>query len=169
LALGAILLQRDAYRKISKDDWLTGPALLLGILGTIIFSSTLLGKLNLGMLVFHIVFWFITVLIMYLAGRLLRGKGTFTSVVRTVGFAQAVFLLDIFSIIPSLTPLVDFIIALVNFIAMWIGVASAHELKGWKTVILPVVYILVAVVGLVIIISVFGGLKLTIGSITIGF
>jgi len=168
LALGAILLQREAYRKISIDDWLTGPALLLGILGTSIFSTTLLGELNLGMLAFNIVFWFITVLIMYLAGRLLRGKGTFTSVLRAVGFAQAVMLLDIFSIIPSITPLVDFIIYLVNFIAMWIGVSSAHELKGWKTVILPVVYILVAFAGIVIILSVFGGFKLTIGSIKIG-
>jgi len=169
LALGALLLQRDAFRQIAKKEIMTGPALLLGIVGTIIFSGILFGGFTWGMVLFQIVFWFVTVLLIYMAGRILRGKGTYTSVLRAVGFAQGIYLLDVFSLIPAITPVVRFIISLLVFIAIWIGVSTAHDLKGWRTLILPVVYVLVAIVGFVIINSIFGGFGLTIESLAIDF
>jgi len=155
LAIGALLLQRDTFRHVSKNDMMTGPALLLGIVGTIVFSGTLL--------------WFVTVLIMYMAGRILRGKGTYSSVLRAVGFAQGIYILDAFSLIPAITPIVRFVITLLVFIAVWIGASTALDLKGRRTLILPVVYILVAVVGFVVIISIVGGVELTIESLGIDF
>ena len=169
LALGAIFLQRSAFREISGQDIMTGPALLLGIIGTIIFSTTISGNFQLGLALFEIAFWFVTVLIMHLAGRLLRGTGTYTSVLRAMGFAQAAYLLDVFMFIPGLTTVIRFISTLIAFIAIWTGVSTAHNLKGWRTLVLPVVYILVAISGFVIFFSVIGGLTLAIESLGIDF
>lgn len=169
LALGTLLLQRDAFRQIAKNEIMTGPALLLGIVGTITYSGLLLGSFTRRMFLFQITFWFVTVLIIYLAGRILRGKGTYTSVLRVVGFAQGIYILDAFSLIPTITPVVRFVISLLVFIAVWMGTATAHDLKGWRTLILPIVYVLVAISGLVIIISVFGSFSLTIESLGIDF
>ena len=169
LAIGALLLQRDTFRHVAKNDMMTGPALLLGIVGTIIFSGTLFGGFTWGMVLLQIALWFVTVLIMYMAGRILRGEGTYSSVLRAVGFAQGIYILDAFSLIPAITPIVRFVITLLVFIAVWIGASTALDLKGWRTLILPIVYTLVAIVGFVVIVSILGGVELTIESLGIDF
>ena len=169
LAIGALLLQRDSFRHVAKNDMMTGPALLLGIVGTIVFAGILISGFIWGMVLSQIALWFVTVLIMYMAGRILRGKGTYSSVLRAIGFAQGIYILDAFALIPSITPIVRFIISLLVFIAIWIGASTALDLKGWRTLILPIVYILVAVVGFVVIVSIIGGVELTIESLGIDF
>jgi len=169
LAFGALLLQRETFHNVAKNDMMTGPALLLGIVGTIVFSGTLIGGFSWGMVLLQTALWFVTVLILYLAGRILRGKGSYSSVLRAVGFAQGIYILDAFSLIPAITPVVRFVITLLVFIAIWIGASTALDLKGWRTLILPVVYILVAAVGFVVIISIVGGVELTIESLGIDF
>jgi hypothetical protein len=167
LALGALMLQRSAYRQIASQDSMTGPALLLGILGTAIFSISLSTDFSWVLGSCQIIAWFVTVLIMYLAGRLLRGNGTYSSVLRTMGFAQGIYLLNLFSFIPSITPIVRFIVSLLVFIGVWTGVATAHNLKGWRSLILPIIYVLVFLLGFVIIYTVIGGLNLTLESLAI--
>jgi hypothetical protein len=167
LALGAILLQRSSYRQIASEDIMTGPALLLGLVGTIIFSTTILVNFTWVLGGFQIVAYFVSVLVMYMAVRILRGTGTYTSVFRVLGFAQGIYLLEVFSLIPSITPIVHFLVALLIIIAVWTGVATAHDLKGWRTLILPIVYILMFLLGLVIIYTVLGGLSLTIETLGI--
>ena len=169
LAIGALMMQHNAYRQIANQDRMTGPALLLGILGTVTFSSALSVNFTWMLGSFQIIAWFVTVLAMYFAGRLLRGNGTYSAVLRTMGFAQGIYLLDVFSFIPSLTPITRMIVSLLVFIGVWIGVATAHHLKGWRSLILPVVYILVFLLGFVIIYTVYGGLSLTLESIAIDF
>jgi hypothetical protein len=169
LALGALLMQRSAYRQIASQDRMTGPALLLGILGTVTFSTALSANFSWVLGSFQIIAWFVTVLAMYLAGRLLRGNGTYSAVLRTMGFAQGIYLLDAFSFIPSITPIVRFIVSLLVFVGVWTGVATAHNLKGWRSMILPIIYILVFLLGIVIIYTVYGGLTLTLESLAIDF
>jgi hypothetical protein len=55
------------------------------------------------------------------------------------------------------------------FIALWLGVASAHGLKGLRTLILPVIYICVVILGFVIIYSTSAGLTLSIETLEIDF
>ncbi len=86
-----------------------------------------------------------------------------------MGFAQGIYLLDLFSFIPSITPIVRFIVSLLVFIGVWTGVATAHNLKGWRSLILPIVYILVFLLGFVIIYTVIGGLTLTLESLAVDF
>jgi hypothetical protein len=167
LALGALMLQRSAYRQIASQDSMTGPALLLGILGTAIFSISLSTDFSWVLGSCQIIAWFVTVLIMYLAGRLLRGNGTYSAVLRCMGFAQGIYLLDVFSFVPSITPIVRLIVSLLVFIGVWTGVATAHNLKGWRSLILPIIYVLVFLLGFVIIYTVIGGLNLTLESLAI--
>ena len=169
LAFGSLLLQRSAYQQVALEDIMTGPALLLGLLGSVTFSSTLSADFTWVQGGFQIIAWFVTVLTMYLAGRLLRGSGTFSAVLRSMGFAQGIYLLDAFSFIPSITPIVRFLVSLLVFIGVWTGVATAHSLKGWRSLILPIVYILVFLLGYVIIYTVYGGLTLTLESLAIDF
>jgi uncharacterized membrane protein YvlD (DUF360 family) len=169
LAFGTLLLQREAFRDVAKNDLMTGPALLLGIVGTTIYSGILLGGFSWGVVLLQFSLWLVTILIMYLAGRILRSKESYSSVLRTIGFAQGIYILDAFSLIPTIAPIVRFVISFIVFIAVWIGASTALSLKGWRTIILPIVYILVAVVGFVVIISIMGGVELTIESLGIDF
>ena len=106
---------------------------------------------------------------MYLAGRLLRGQGSFTSIFRAVGFAYGVYLLDLFSLIGPIAPIVKFIVSLLAIFAVWIGVATGHQLKGWRTLILPVFYLLVLITGFVIIFAFVGSFAVSIESILSDF
>jgi hypothetical protein len=169
LALRAIILQGSAFQQIAKDDYMTGPALLLGIVGPIIFSSIVLGIFTWQLVLIQIAVWFVTVLLMYIAGRLLRGNGTYTSVVRAVGFAQGIYILEMLSLIPALAPIVRLLVPLLAFLALWLGVASAHGLKGWRTLVLPVIYLCVVILGFVIIYSTSAGFTLSIETLEIDF
>jgi hypothetical protein len=168
-AVGTLLLQRDVYRKIAIEDGLTGPAILLALMGTIVLSTTLSNEINWLLTGLQIGVWFITVLMMYLATRLLRGKTSYTAVLRVMGFAQGIYILDILSLIPGIGPMIRFVVSLLAFLATWIGVAIASELKGFRTIILPVVYLLVFVVGFVVIYSVSGGLSVTLDALQMDF
>jgi hypothetical protein len=165
LVIGIMLLQRESFQKVAEDNIMTGPALLLGILGTVSFSATLAADFTWVMVSFQIIAWFFTILIMYLAGRLLRGKATYSAVLRVIGFAQGIYLLDLFSFIPAISSVVRFIVSLLVFIAVWIGAATAHNLRSWRTLVLPIVYIVVFLLSFVIIYSVIGGLTLTLESL----
>ena len=82
-------------------------------------------------------------------------------------YGPGVYLLDLFSFIPGLSSVVRFLVSLLVFIAMWIGVAIAHKLKSWRTLILPIVYIMVFLLSFVIIYTVIGGLTLALESLGI--
>ena len=169
LALRAMLLQRNAYRLVAEDVYMTGPALLLGIIGTIILAETRSGGFALGSIIVQVITWFLVVLIIYLAGRLLRGHASFTSTMRVMGFVQGIYLLDLLSFIPVITPVVRFFVSILAFFAVWIGAATAHDLKGWRTIVLPIVSFLVIALGIVIVYVIFGGFELSIESLAIDF
>jgi len=167
--MGAILLQRDAYRKVADNELMTGPAILLGIVGTIILSISRTSGTTLGVVLIQIAVWFVTVMVMYLAGRLLRGKGSYTSTLLAIGFAQGVYLLDLLAFLPVITPIVRFLVSMLAFFAVWIGAATAHNLKGWRTLILPIFYVMVILLGIVVMYSVIGGFTLSLESLGIDF
>ena len=77
-------------------------------------------------------------LVLYFAGRLLSGKGSYTSVLRVLGFAQAVYLLDLFSfLLPSgISSIVRVLVSVLVFFAVWMGAATAHKLKDWRSLMI---------------------------------
>jgi hypothetical protein len=53
----------------------------------------------------------------------------------------------------------------VMFFTSWIGAVEAQKLRGWRSLLLPIVAIAVYVVGLVAIPALFAGAKVTLAAI----
>lgn len=63
------------------------------------------------------------------------------------GFAQSAHVLYLLGFLPVIGPLARFLAVVVSFFAIWVGAAAAHNLRGWRTLLLPVLYPAIAVVG----------------------
>ena len=90
------------------------------------------------------------------------GKGDFTSTLRVAGFAQSAHLIELGGFIPVVGPLARVTAIMLAVIGLWLGVVVTHDLKGWRTILLPVIYILTTIVAIVFIVSAMEGLVLTL-------
>ncbi len=160
LAFGALLLKRDAYREIAKDAYMTGPALLIALIGQVIQSVNREGGFDLVAALVQFVMWWVAIAMLHGAAVLLRGKARFTKTLRVAGFAQAAHLLELFGFLPVLGPVARILGLLIAFVGVWIGTATAHELRGFRTLVLPVIYILVIVVSVFFITTILAGAAL---------
>ena len=106
--------------------------------------------------------WFVAVLLLMLTARVLRGKADYTTTLRVAGFAQSAHLLELLGFIPVIGPLARVMALVLSLVGVWIGTATANEMKGWRTILLPVIYILVIVVSVYFIIAAIEGTALTI-------
>jgi hypothetical protein len=64
--------------------------------------------------------------------------------------------------VPTIGPLFRSIGFLLAFLGVWLGTAQAHELRGWRTLLLPIVFLLVTVVVGVVLRVLVGGAVFTI-------
>jgi uncharacterized membrane protein YvlD (DUF360 family) len=163
-ALRALVLSRSAYREAVSDPYMTGPALLITILAALLaasFSSqTPLEAV--GVWAVRLLGWLLGVLVVFGAGRLLGGRGSFTATLRGVGFAQVVYLLELLALIPALSSLVQLITSILGFVATWMAGLEAQELRGWRGLLLPVAWLLVVVLSVVILGNLIAGAEFTI-------
>ena len=164
-ALNAIILDRETYRKVARDAYMTGPALLITLISQTLQVLNSEGGFDVLQIVLRFGLWFVAVFLLYLAARTLRGKADFTSTVRVAGFAQSAHILELLGFIPVIGPLARFIALLLSIFGLWIGTAAANELKGWRTLILPVIFILTVVVSFWFIWAAIQGLELTINGL----
>jgi hypothetical protein len=163
-ALRALAFQRDAYREIARDPTMTGPALLIVVLASLVVAvATGEGLAEAALFaLLRLLGWFVGVLVIFGAARLLGGSGTFTATLRGIGFAQVVYLLELLALIPALSPLVRIITSILAFVATWIGGVEAHELRGWRGVLLPLAYGAVLAISLVILAHLVAGAEFTL-------
>jgi hypothetical protein len=163
--LRAMALDRSAYQEVARDPYMTGPAALIGVAGLALSAIALVGRPDAPTMAGRIVLWPIVALLLQITARLLLGKGTYTSTFRVMGFAYAGYLLILLSVVPVIGPLAKIIGFLLAFLGVWSGVAQAHDLRGWRTLLLPVLAVIVfAVVG-VVLRALFLGAALTIESV----
>jgi hypothetical protein len=172
LALRAMILDRTAYRAIADTSALTGPALLLSLLG--VAAATLVelpdsGSGLLGVFIGRFLLWVLGVLVLHGTARVLRGKATFTQTFRVMGFVQAVELFGLLRFIEPIAPLVIVAVALLSLFAAWLAVAEAHRLRGWQTLALPVLYFAILILGGLALASLFSGLDLSLEAIAARF
>jgi uncharacterized membrane protein YvlD (DUF360 family) len=162
-----LIPDREAFRGVVADPLMTGPALLVGILGTIAFSVFMSNEIASNWLVIptRLIAFFVSMIVLFGAGLLLTGKGTFARTVRAVGFAQSPALLLVFALYQPLAHVVVFIVTVMTLIGVWMGAAEAFETSGWKTAVLPIIYIILYFVVGAAIAIIFGGLALTLGGI----
>jgi len=164
-AVRAITLSREAYQAIAKDAYMTAPALLITLLSQILQSLNNEGSLDIVNILLRYVVWLVAVGFLYLAAILLRGKADFTTTLRVAGFAQSAHLLEIFGFLPVIGPAVRFLALLLAFFGVWIGVSTAHELRGWRTLLLPVIFIATTVITVVFLEGVIEGTIIAVDSI----
>jgi hypothetical protein len=158
-ALRALVLSRSAYREVVSDPYMTGPALLIAVLAALL-AAALTGQTPLEVVIVwavRLLGWLLGVLAVFGAGRLLGGRGSFTATLRGVGFAQAVYLLELLALIPALSSLVQLITSILVFVATWMAGLEAHELRGLRGLLLPVARLLVVVLSVVVLGSLIAG------------
>ena len=98
LAGRALVLDRSAYQEVVDDERMTGPALLLGLGLLVVFTWAKYAQgngllLSLLLILVSIAGWFIAVLGIHVAGRVLADKGSYTRTLRGLGFANVVTLI----------------------------------------------------------------------------
>ncbi len=144
-ALGCLLLDRRSFQRVAEDPYMTGPALLIAVAAT--FLSSLVRGREAAPLPFvvDLLFYFVGVAIVFAAGWLLNKRGSFTRTFRALGFAQSVFILQVFAWLLPFSGIVRAFALALGFLMTWLGAATAHELRGWRTVLLPLVAYLVII------------------------
>jgi uncharacterized membrane protein YvlD (DUF360 family) len=166
LALYTLILDRSAYRAIAAFGSMTGPALLLSLAG--VFVNTLMAGpvTGAGQLAVRFIgdyaFWLLLVAFIHGAAHIMRGKGDFTQTFRALGFAQTVHLLELFRLIPIIDPLVVAAVTVLSLLVTWLAVAEAHRLRGWRTLVVPVVYLAIIALTGVWLLSLSGGLRFAV-------
>jgi len=141
----ALLLEAGTYREIARDATMNAPALLLGLLFSTLTVSVREGRFNPATLIGSVVFWFVSIAVVFGAARALKGTGDFSSTLRVMGFARMGDLLNLLAWIPSAREIASLAATIAVFVGVWIGAAQAHQLRGWRTLVLPVATILVTV------------------------
>jgi hypothetical protein len=56
-----------------------------------------------------------------------------------------VHVFDLLALIPPLAPLAIVLTTLIGFLATWLAAAEAHETRGWRTLLLPVLGLIIIV------------------------
>jgi hypothetical protein len=96
------------------------------------------------------VIWFLGVLVVFGAGRLLGGTGSYTATLRGMGFAQGLYVLVLLAFIPDISLLVRLITSILVFVATWMAGLEAHDLRGWRGLLLPVARLLIVAAGVAV-------------------
>jgi uncharacterized membrane protein YvlD (DUF360 family) len=167
--VGAIALNRDDYRQIARDVYMTGPALLIALVSQILQSLNAQGQFDLVDILARFGLWVFAVLILFITAIILRGKADFTTTLRVVGFAQAAHILELLGFIPVIGPLARVMAVILAILGTWIGTATAHELSGWRSILLPLVYIATLVISIIFLGAVVEGTTFTIDWLLIQF
>ena len=161
-ALGCMMLNREAYENVVKNPYMTGPALLIGLV-SVLLTTFIHGNVYGGLgIASAIVLWLLAVALVFAAGWLLTKQGSFTKTFRVMGFGHAVYFLAVFTLFPVFGPAVNFAILAWGFISVWMGVATAFNTKGWRTLVLPLVVLLVYVIGTAIVAILLAGAAFTV-------
>jgi len=113
--------------------------------------------------------WFLAVALVTAAGWLLTRRGNFTQTLRALGFAQSLYFLSIFALYRPAASIVQTALFALGFLAVWMGAATAHKVTGWRTLLLPVVVILIFVVGSAIANILLAGAQFTFESLLMEF
>jgi hypothetical protein len=161
-AAQAIALNREGYASIAKDAYMTGPALLIMLLSQILQVLNRTGDFDVWEILIRFGAWLLAVVLLVLVARMLRGQGNFTSTLRVAGFAQSAYVLELLGFLPVIGPLARLMAVLLTVIGVWMGTEVAHELKGWRTILLPAIYILTTIVAVVFILAALQGLSVTV-------
>jgi len=165
LAVKTIGLDHNAFRQVAGDVYMTGPSILIAILAAFIKAITDQNGFSLLNFLNQFVLYLLSVVGLQLVARLMRGKAKFDATLRVAGFAQSVYILDLLRFIPVVGNAAHLLATVISFFGTWIGTATAHKLRGLRTLLLPVVYAVVVYVGVAFVGSILSGTTFAIHAI----
>ncbi|MBK8048579.1 MAG: phage holin family protein [Anaerolineales bacterium] len=160
-----IFLDRSAYADVVKDPYMTGPALLIAVVTVMLSSVVHRRSFDPLRILADLGLWVLAVAIVFAAGWLLTKRGTFTKTFRAVGFAQSVYVLVLLALFPVISGGIYGIVVALGFLAVWMGAAVAHETRGWRALVLPIVVLLVFVIGSTLVGMLIAGAQFTFQSV----
>jgi len=163
LAGRALLLDPSAYQAVVADPRMTAPALLLGP-GLLAIYALAKGE-SPAVVPAQVAIWFLGVLAIYAAGRLVADKGSYSRTLRGLGFANVITLIEMLHLIPALEPVAGPVGTLLSFVAIWMGAAAAHNAQGWRSLILPILGFFFVGVAPLLVYSMLGGALFSLESL----
>ena len=166
-ALRCMVLDRDAYADVVRDPYMTGPALLIALVTLSLTSAIRAGGFALPHILTYFAAWLVEVLLIFGAGYLLTKKGSFTKTLRALGFAQSIYLILVLALFQPLSTLIQFLAIVIGILAVWLGASEAHQTRGWRTLLLPVVVLLTAVLVPAVIGVLLAGAELALQSVLV--
>lgn len=169
VAARAVLFDRWAYRQAAFNPYLTAPAILIALVTSLLVAWIARGSFDFIEWLTRFGTWLVVTLMVFGAARLLGGKADFTSTLRAVGFAQTGYLLTLISLIPPLAALGRIAAFLVTFLGTWIAATETHKLRGWRTLLLPFVVLLIAIVSSIVLTVLLSSTEFTISSLMRAF
>ena len=165
-AARSIVLDRTAFKEVANDVRMTGPGLLLGLIMSLIPVLTRaeqIGEIPVWVAAAVIILvWLVSVFAIFITGRFLGENGSYTRTLRTLGFARCVAVIELLAFVPRLAPLVLPLTALVSFLSSWMAASEAHRVRGWRTVIFPLLYVVILFAGPVVLLLLLGGAAYTV-------
>ena len=93
--LRTLVLDRGAYQEVARDPYMTGPALLIGLIGLVLSAIRIAGAVDAPTIAARLVAWPFVVLFLLMAARVLGGKASYTATFRVTGFAYFGFWLTL--------------------------------------------------------------------------
>ena len=165
-AARSIFLDRSAYKEVANDIRMTGPGLLIGLAmsaASALIRSGRFGEIPVGATVaVTMLAWLVSVFAIFLAGRFLGENGSYTRTLRTLGFARSVVVIEFLAFVPGLAPLALPLATVVGFLATWLAASEAHAIRGWRTVIFPILYVVILFAGPIVLLLLLGGATYTV-------
>jgi uncharacterized membrane protein YvlD (DUF360 family) len=161
-AIRSVILDRDAYREVAQDANMNAPGLLLLLL-TSLLAGYFFNPAQLWLeTLFRVGMWFVGLILILIAGRLLGYRGLPGPVGRALAFAHCAYFIFLLGFIPGLENTARFIAIAVGFMAYWMGSAVSLKLSGWKALILPLIVFIVLVITLAVLPALYSGVVLTL-------
>jgi hypothetical protein len=172
LAARAIRLDPTAYREVTQNPLMTGPALLIGVVASLVASLAQKGEVDPGAGLSWVFRSLVATLIIYGAGYILRGRQarktqqvSYTSIFRGVGFAQAAAIFELLALLPPVAPFSRVLATSLTVVGAWLAAAVALDLRGWRGILLPVAMLFVFAASFILTVVLVEGAALTIASI----
>lgn len=170
LALRAIVLNPGAYAEVVRRPLMTGPALLIPLVIAVLVGFMQPGGFRLASTVDALFSFGLATGVVFLTGKVLTGKSrdegrhqaTYGGVVRALGFAQGVQVVQLLGLIPVLGNFAGILTTVLRILAVWMAAATAHDLRGWRAIAFPLVMFLVVVVSLLVTITLLQGAALSL-------
>ncbi len=163
--LRAMTLDRIAYQEVVRNPMMTWPAVVIAVVASLAAAIVSSGGLDPVIMAERVALWVLGTILVFAGGRVLGGKGSFTATLRAMGFGQAMYFYGLVGLFPPLLPISQTLTLALSIMAAWMAGVQAHQLRGWKSVVFPLIVILLPLVSLIILGNLLEGADFTIRSL----